>query len=65
MPRDITSQFNAIDIRGESRSIVNTQIEDAMRENITAKHILIERTELRSITLPGDFEQALVDKKVA
>jgi regulator of protease activity HflC (stomatin/prohibitin superfamily) len=65
VPRDICAQFNALDIRGERRSVV----EQGIRENITIKlaekYIIVELFALRDIRLPAQYENAIVAKKVA
>jgi regulator of protease activity HflC (stomatin/prohibitin superfamily) len=65
VPRDTMAQFNALDIIGDQRSVV----EQSMRENITAKlqtfGLQVDNFALRDIRPPEAVSKAIEDKKVA
>jgi regulator of protease activity HflC (stomatin/prohibitin superfamily) len=65
VPRDTMAQFNALDIIGGQRSVV----EQSMRENITTKlnnfGLTVDNFALRDIRPPDSVSHAIEDKKVA
>jgi regulator of protease activity HflC (stomatin/prohibitin superfamily) len=65
VPRDTMAQFNALDIIGEKRNVV----EQSMRENITEKlegfGLAVDNFALRDIRPPDSVSHAIEDKKVA
>lgn len=65
VPRDVTALFNATDIRGSKRAEVGQQIENTITIQLAEKYIIVERFDLRGISLPEAYEVAIVDKKVA
>jgi len=65
VPRDIGARYNAMQIRGEFRSEVETAIAQNITLALAQKYILVERFAMRDIRLPAQLENAIETKKVA
>jgi len=65
VPRDVCAQYNALDIRGERRSVVEQGIRENITTRLAGKYITVELFALRDIRLPAQYENAIVEKKVA
>ena len=65
VPRDISSRYNAMDIRGERRSEVEYAISVNVTIELAKKYIIVEQFAMRDIRLPLPLEEAIEMKKVA
>lgn len=65
VPRDVCANFDALEIRGESRAEVAIAIQQNLTSLFQQKHIILEEFALQEISLPQAYEDAITAKKVA
>ncbi len=65
VPRDVCANFEALDIRGDNRSVVASHIQSNITNRFAQKHIVLEEFALQEISLPSEYEAAITAKKVA
>jgi regulator of protease activity HflC (stomatin/prohibitin superfamily) len=65
VPRDVCANFDALEIRGESRGLVSNSIKQNITAMFAEKHIVLEEFALQEITLPLAYEDSITAKKVA
>jgi regulator of protease activity HflC (stomatin/prohibitin superfamily) len=65
VPRDVCANFEALDIRGDNRSVVASHIQSNITNRFAQKHIILEEFALQEISLPSEYEAAITAKKVA
>ncbi len=65
VPRDVCANFDALEIRGESRSLVAIAIQQNLTAMFLEKHIILEEFALQQLSLPQAYEDAITAKKVA
>lgn len=64
-PRNVGAKYNAIDIRGEQRDVVEAAIAENITRALAEKHIIVEKFTLQDVRLPTSMEKAIENKKVA
>ena len=64
-PRDIAANYNAIEIRGERRGIIEQDISNNITTALAERDIIVEDFAMRDIRLPARLEDAIEEKKVA
>lgn len=64
-PRDVASEYNALDMRGENRQVVESDISARISNELAKYNIIVEEFALRDIRLPNIIEDAIEAKKAA
>ncbi|MBU4071472.1 MAG: prohibitin family protein [Candidatus Thermoplasmatota archaeon] len=65
VPRNVCANFDALEIRGDSRSLVAAAIQQNLTALFSEKHIILEEFALQELSLPPAYEDAITAKKVA
>jgi regulator of protease activity HflC (stomatin/prohibitin superfamily) len=65
VPRDVCSQYPALELAGPLRPLVEDSIADNITAQLGAHHIVVNEFNLREIQLPDDVDSAVQRKKVA
>jgi regulator of protease activity HflC (stomatin/prohibitin superfamily) len=65
VPRDVCANFEALEIRGDSRSLVSQAIQSNLTLLFSQKHIILEEFALQELSLPLEYENAITAKQVA
>jgi regulator of protease activity HflC (stomatin/prohibitin superfamily) len=65
IPRQICSQYSALDIVGGSRATIEQEITDKLTKEIESYGIEVVTVNLRDIRLPDSLSDAIEEKKVA
>lgn len=63
--REVISSYNAMDIYGEKRPIVEQKMHEILVEQLRARNIIVERMLLRDVELPAELSAAIEAKKTA
>lgn len=63
--REVISKYEAVDVYGEKRIVVESEIQDTLVRNLEHRGIKVERTLLRSVGLPPQLVFAIEEKKKA
>lgn len=63
--REIVSNYNAMDIYGEKRPMVEQQMYDKLAEQLLERNIIAEKILLRDVELPKELSVAIEAKKTA
>jgi len=65
VPRDMASEFNALDMAGPNRIQLEERIRTELRTQLGQYNIVVEDVRLREIQLPAEVNAAVERKKVA
>ena len=65
VPRDVASNYKALDIAGENRTFLEHDIRINITEKLAARDIIVDAFSLRDIRLPDNVDKAIQAKKAA
>lgn len=65
VPRDVISKYNAFDLRGELRGVIEIEISKALETELAKYSVILNRYALQGIRLDESVEQAIAAKKIA
>ena len=65
IPRDVISNFNAFELRGEQRASISQEITVALEDELAEHNVQVVRFALRGIRLDESVEDAIAAKKIA
>lgn len=63
--REVISQYEAMDIYGEKRAIIEDEIYELMRAQLDERNIIMENLLIRDVELPKDLATSIEAKKTA
>ena len=63
--REIISKYNAMDIYGENRAIVEDEMYEAMATQLRSRNIVVEKLLIRDVGLPEELARAIEAKKTS
>jgi regulator of protease activity HflC (stomatin/prohibitin superfamily) len=63
--REIISQYDAMDIYGEKRAIIEKEMSDIVTEQLYERHIIVEKLLIRDVGLPEELTKAIEAKKTS
>lgn len=63
--REIISKYNAMDIYGEKRVIIEKEIYEAMAMQLQSRNIVVEKLLIRDVGLPEELSRAIEAKKTS
>lgn len=63
--RETISRYNAMDIYGEDRAVIEAEIYDLMATQLQTRHIVVEKLLIRDVGLPAELTKAIEAKKTS
>lgn len=63
--REIVSRYDAMDIYGDKRAIIEAEIYETMSIQLQPRHIVIEKLLIRDVELPVELSKAIEAKKTS
>ena len=65
IPKDVSSQYLALDIVSKERPNITSKIDKEVKKSLLNSHIIVESCSVQTISLPATYQASIEDTKVA